>query len=180
MMRIKRLKKCITRQLGIALPVTLIFLLVMAMIGITAIRNVMLEEKIAGNVRSQQLAFEAAEQVLRYCEMLVRELPQSHAETHFPLLAVGPITEGPDKGREYWESAASWTDNAMSIPLPSSILGNLNLQAVPRCMIEEIAFPGDYEFQLNPSDVSRAYRITARGIGTGSNVSLFLQSYLRL
>ena len=177
--RTKRVKKCIARQFGIALPVTLIFLLVMSMIGIAAIRNVMLEEKIAGNLRSRQLAFEAAEQGLRYCEMLVQELSQSNAETHLPLLAAGPIAEGSNKGKNYWESAASWADNAMSIPLPSSI-HSPNLKEAPRCMIEEMAFPGDYEFQLIPSDLPQAYRITARGIGTGSNVAIFLQSYLRL
>ena len=55
-------------QSGIVLPIVLIFLVVMTLIGITAIRNVTLEERMAGNSRDQQLAFQAAEEALRFCE----------------------------------------------------------------------------------------------------------------
>ena len=59
-------------QAGIALPIVLIFLVVMLLLGATAIRNVTLGEKMAGNQRNQQLAFQAAENALRYCENAVQ------------------------------------------------------------------------------------------------------------
>ncbi|KAF3996931.1 pilus assembly PilX family protein [Glaciimonas immobilis] len=161
------------------LPLTLIFVLVMTMIGVTAIRNVTLEEKMAANFRSQKLAFEAAEQVLRYCEKLSRELALSNA-TLPPQLTPGPIEGGKHHGKNKWEIAANWRSDAISIALPSQIVHSIGLAEVPRCMIEKMTLANDYEFQLNPTDFHYAYRITARGIGTTSSVAVFLQSYLRL
>lgn len=172
-------EKFITRQPGIALPVTLIFLIVMTMIGVTAIRNVTLEEKMSGNLRSRQLAFEAAEQGLRYCEALVQAKPQADPAS-FPLLAAGPVTDDSQHEKNHWELAAGWRSDAISIALPASVASSADLAEAPRCMIEKMALAGDREFQLNPADQLPAYRITARGVGTGSNVAVMLQSYLRL
>lgn len=176
---IEPLKQLIIQSRGIALPVTLIFLLVMTIIGVSAIRNVTLEEKMAGNLRSQQLAFEAAEQVLRFCETVAQELSTSHAAFP-PRLPQGPIADGMHQGKNYWELAENWRSDAVSIGLPSHIVSSAGLVKPPRCMIEKMALNGDYEFVLNPADPLTAYRITARGVGTSSNVTVFLQSYLRL
>jgi type IV pilus assembly protein PilX len=172
-------EKFITRQPGVALPVTLIFLVVMTMIGVAAIRNVTLEEKMSGNLRSQQLAFEAAEQVLRYCEALIQAMPQSNPAA-YPQLEAGPITGDSQHGKNHWELAAGWRSHAISIALPASVASSADLAEAPRCMIEKMALASDREFQLNPADQLLAYRITARGIGTSSNVAVILQSYLRL
>ena len=176
---IMQIKNGIIQSRGIALPVTLIFLLVMTIIGVAAIRNVTLEEKMAGNLRSQQLAFEAAEQVLRYCETLVQELSISHVAFP-PHLPQGPIGDGINQGKNHWELAENWRSDAVSIGLPSHVARSVGLVKPPRCMIEKMALTGDYEFDLNPADPLTAYRITARGFGTSSNVTVFLQSYLRL
>jgi type IV pilus assembly protein PilX len=164
---------------GVALPVTLIFLLVMTMLGVAVIRNVTLEERMSGNLRSRQLAFEAAEQVLRYCEALVQASPQSGAPFPAPLDA-GPISGGPHHGKNHWELASNWRSDAIAIVLPSHIASSAGLAEAPRCMIEKLALGGDHAFQLIPADEARAYRITARAVGTGSNAAVFLQSYLRL
>ncbi|MEB0012141.1 PilX N-terminal domain-containing pilus assembly protein [Glaciimonas sp. Gout2] len=174
-----RIKKLIIQSRGIALPVTLIFLLVMTIIGVAAIRNVTLEEKMAGNLRSQQLAFEAAEQVLRYCEKLAQELSISHA-VFPPQLPQGPIADGISQGKNHWELSENWRSDVISIGLPSHIVSSVGLVKPPRCMIEKMALTGDYEFGLNPADPLTAYRITARGVGVTTNVTVLLQSYLRL
>src|SRR5437868_9864446 len=143
--------------LGVALPVTLIFSVVMTLIGVAAIRNVTLEEKMAGSLRSRQLAFEAAEQVLRYCEALVQVFSQSGAA--FPaLLEAGPIAGGPHHGKNHWELASNWRSDAIAIPLPDSVASSTDLIEAPRCMIEKLALTGDYEFQLLPADQASAYR----------------------
>ena len=64
-----------TPQSGIALPMVLIFLVIMMVISATSVRNGILEEKMASNARSQQLAFQAAEQALRYCETKLQIAP---------------------------------------------------------------------------------------------------------
>jgi type IV pilus assembly protein PilX len=56
------------RQPGISLVVVLLFLLIMTVLGITAVRTSNLEEKMSGNERDRELAFEAAEATLRDAE----------------------------------------------------------------------------------------------------------------
>lgn len=52
-------------QKGAALIISLLILLVMTLIGITAVSTTSLEEKMAGNTRDLNLAFQAAESGLR-------------------------------------------------------------------------------------------------------------------
>ncbi|QRX84259.1 PilX N-terminal domain-containing pilus assembly protein [Glaciimonas sp. PAMC28666] len=183
MCRIMEAKKIGCLHGGLALPMTLIFLLVMTMIGLAAMRNVSLEEKIAGNLRSRQRAFEGAEQGLRYCEMLVGKLSKSPADFP-PQLAMGPVMDENNQEKNHWEIAQNWRDNAVSIALPPRFIANNgpidSVSESPRCMIEKMALVGDDEFQLNPADRLLAYRITARGAGANSNVAVILQSYIRL
>ncbi|EGV31805.1 Tfp pilus assembly protein PilX [Thiorhodococcus drewsii AZ1] len=56
------------RQHGMVLVTGLIILLVMTVIGVTAMQSVSLDERMAGNVRSRNVAFQAAEGALRKAE----------------------------------------------------------------------------------------------------------------
>lgn len=64
----KNLNLKIAAQRGVSLVVVLLFLLVMSVLGVTAIRTSNLEEKMSGNERDRELAFEAAEAALRDAE----------------------------------------------------------------------------------------------------------------
>ncbi len=59
------------RQQGVVLVVGLLLLLVMTVLGVTTIKSTILEEKMAGNLRDKDLAFQAAEAALRDGERLV-------------------------------------------------------------------------------------------------------------
>ena len=125
-------------QSGIALPVVLIFLVVMLLLGATAIRNVTLGEKMAGNQRNQQLAFQAAESALRYCENAV----QGSVPTGGP----APVKQAPavSPNANLWEVADNWkggTDVSIEVPRPADASGNPTdgLTTAPRCMVEDMA-----------------------------------------
>jgi len=60
------------RQRGISMVVVLLFLVIMMGLGTTAIRTATIEEKLSGNERDQQIAFEAAEAALRDGERYAR------------------------------------------------------------------------------------------------------------
>jgi type IV pilus assembly protein PilX len=60
-----------TRQQGAALIVSLIMLLVMTVLAVTATRTTTLQERMAGNLRNKAIAFEAAETTLRVGEAWV-------------------------------------------------------------------------------------------------------------
>ena len=55
-------------QQGIALVVALILLVVMTLLGLSAMRSVTLEEKMAANTFDRSVSFQAAEAVLREAE----------------------------------------------------------------------------------------------------------------
>ncbi len=163
------------QQCGIALPAVLIFLVVIVLLTTTAMRNVLLEEKIAANLRSRQLAFEAAEQALRYCERLVETPPD---DAKYPQLDAGySATKAGDKP---WNLIGNWRDSAISMALPSSAKATVGWAEAPRCMIEKIMMRTRQEYQLQADDAPPAFRITARGVGMTDKVVVLLQSYLRL
>lgn len=56
------------RQQGIALVVALILLVVMTLLGLSAMRSVTLEEKMAANTFDRSVSFQAAEAMLREAE----------------------------------------------------------------------------------------------------------------
>ncbi|MEN9865364.1 MAG: hypothetical protein RL748_954, partial [Pseudomonadota bacterium] len=60
------MKKRLSAQSGLVLPLVLIFLVIMMLLGTAVIRNVSLEEKMAGNMRNRNLAFQSAEHALRF------------------------------------------------------------------------------------------------------------------
>jgi type IV pilus assembly protein PilX len=53
------------RERGLVLITALILLLVMTLLGLAAIQNTLLEERMAGNFRAQSVAFQSAEASLR-------------------------------------------------------------------------------------------------------------------
>ena len=155
---------------GIALPIVLIFLVVMMLLGVTAIRNVTLGEKMSGNLRNQQLAFQATEQALRYCENDL--LAAVHT---IPVKAPG-LTAGSNN----WDVGAYWSDDTVSAAVPAASPDKSGLAARPRCMIEDVKDTLDLDPTEYEKDESlEAYRITARGVGGTGNAVVLLQSYLK-
>jgi len=61
-------------QAGIALPLTLILLLVMTLIAVATLRTTTLEENMSANNRLRQVAFNAGESALTEAERVVRNL----------------------------------------------------------------------------------------------------------
>ncbi|NOS73875.1 MAG: hypothetical protein HOP36_04915, partial [Methyloglobulus sp.] len=51
-------------QSGVVLIISLIMLLLLTLVGLTGMQNIGLEEKMAGNMRDSNLAFQAAESAL--------------------------------------------------------------------------------------------------------------------
>ncbi len=56
------------QQSGAALVVSLIFLVILTLLGLTAMQTGILEERMAGNTRDRNLAFQAAEAAMRDAE----------------------------------------------------------------------------------------------------------------
>lgn len=156
------------QQSGVVLVIALILLVVISLLAVTSLRNAGSSESIAGNVRTTELATQAAEIALRHCEasaiQLARATPiadSTYYATDFPVASIAPV------GSVLWQSTATWdsgTSTATYI-LPSAIFGaggTTTYKRAPECMIELLkgSMPTGVA-SVTPS----SFVITARGFG---------------
>ena len=169
-------------QRGSALIFALVFLLVMTVIGIAGMQGTTQQEKMAGNMRNRNLAFQAAEAALRAGEKFVDPVksgttcPRPEAEDFNGtngLLEPQTIT-GSDDG-VFW-MAWDWKNNSRQ--LAANTLDKVAEQ--PSYVVE---YTTDIDNKncanpcsTNPSNCSDCYRITARGVGGTTDAIVILQS----
>jgi type IV pilus assembly protein PilX len=160
-------------QSGAALITSLLMLLVMTLIGVTAMQITNLEEKMAGNLRDRNLAFQSAETALRAGERCVS------AANGLQDCVTGLYSQD-DYNRD---GAASDPLPLLDLSLWSSsgvmVYGGANLAAVsasPRYVVEEMPFLcAPVSLELAP--VERCYfRVTGRGLGGTTSAEVILQS----
>jgi type IV pilus assembly protein PilX len=156
----------------------------MTVLAVTSIQRSTLDEKVAGNLRSQELAFQAAEAALRYCQ---KSLESTGQDGHLPLLPGVTQTNNGIKILAYpvnivgtalpsapikWAEKNNWTSENVKTLDAQSIR---HVAAQPQCMIEEYPIKD----KLKPK-VYVAYVITSRGVGGTSDAIVWLQQTLRV
>ena len=166
----------VSRQSGAVLAIALIFLVVLTLLGITGAQNTVLEERMTGNYRDRQIAFEAAETALRVAEKALLD------DTSFDAMAWNG-TDGTHEGNPSLNPFADPANN--SVTVTSAILSTTAVSDAtsqdPVYYIErlpEVPLPGS---SLIPSDTTpkiRYYRSTASGWGQSPNSQVILQSTL--
>lgn len=162
------------QQGGVVLVVSLIILLVMTLIGVSSMQNTTLEERMAGNMRDQNLAFQSAEAALIAGETYLKNT----------LLIVTDGTAG-----LHAKNAApdvfdmdTWTNNAKSV----SASVYLNEEQSARYFIEKI---GDVskstgkDITFDPGgnktkggDIT-GYRVVGIGRGASGTAQAIVSSY---
>jgi len=173
------------RQRGAALVVSLLILLVMTLIGVTAMQTTVMEERMAGNLRNSNLAFQAAEAALREAEAYLAPLTAANQPTAVSACLTPPCTvwqpnqvASMDFGsldRSWWEAnAIPYGTNGSNGPLS-------NIAGQPYYVIEELDFISDSKVIPQSSTASGGtyvYRITAQGIGGDPNARAIVQSVI--
>ncbi len=166
--------KQLHQQRGAVLIISLIMLLVLTIIGVNAMRTTMLEEKMAGNLRDKNLAFQAAESALRDGEDLFENLV---ATSSFDGTAgrLGSADTDPD----FFDSA-TWS-NSDSIEYSGTMP---DVAAPPRYIVKFIKrVEGDSgSLKVSGYGNDRAstvsnFRVTAKGTGKTSTSTALLQAY---
>lgn len=177
-------------QNGVALITGLIFLVLLTIIGVTAMQTTMLEEKMAGNLRDENLAFQAAEAALRAGESYL----QGAAVGPFLTVknAAGLYQPALSSTTEWWETSDIWTA-AASRAYTGTLSG---VSSPPRYIVEDVSFrtqctkPGVCQNIPLPKTAGGSlkfgavadiglYRVTARGTGGTTETTIVLQSYYR-
>jgi type IV pilus assembly protein PilX len=158
-----------TTQQGSVLIVSLVILLVLTLLGINAMGTSSLEEKMAGNNRDHELAFQAAEAALTDAERYIGTLNTTAGFTNAGGLYA--IDANPDVNQ-----ASTWTA-ANSLAYPTTLP---NIATQPRYIIQlqpEIGDDGVQILSNGAQEKLTIFRITARATGGTDTAVVILQSY---
>jgi type IV pilus assembly protein PilX len=164
------------RNQGAVLPIGLIFLMLLTLLGISNVRVTSLEEKMSGNSKDQNLAFQYAEMALRAGEARIESIRANGAGLApfgngspglFNISSDGTCLKRnpPDPNL-----ASTWTDDNASVQLDT---GSSLVATQPRYFITYSTH--------HPSGGSEpdtyGFTITARGTGLQNTTQVVLQSH---
>lgn len=180
-------------QRGAVLITGLIFLVVLTLLGTTALQSTILEEKMAGNLRDETLAFQAAEAALRSGEHFLEQvtLPEFNGSGglyHYACSeGLNPDAEGEDEGESFSCPPTPDPVTEMNWDAGDSRETGVVIEGVvsqPRYFIEQlgnISLQGDSGSAQQSGTALDAtmFRVVARGVGGTETATVLLQSTYR-
>ena len=144
------------RQQGVVLVIALIMLMLVTLVTVSSMTVNVQQEKMAGNVRDRDLAFQAGESAVLYCLNKVKsDAAWITANKKTPTVA--PTAT-------HWDAAATWTTSggatgSTTVPMGG---GTTRLASAPLCIVEDIS--------------GGSYRVTGRGVGGSGDAIVMLQA----
>ena len=166
------------KQHGVALFISLVLLLLLTIIGVSAVQTTSLELRMARNDNDTLLAFQAAESALRDAEAFLDLVVSTAVFTDAGNAGRWTIAPLGDPAR--WEQANIWT-GANSIVAATVITGvdqqaRFIVEHAATVVREENAYQIDDPYTGSASDRIEVFRVTARGVGGSAAAQVFLQS----
>ena len=156
---------------GIVLVIALILLVIISLLAVTSLRNAGSSESVAGNVRTTELATQAADIALRHCESsaikitkLIANASDTSAQATYPTTLVEAnvqrVTTAGVSTADQWKSVSNWDSTTTAVfVLPSDLVGNTaTYQRPPECMVESLT-------GVTRTGPPASFVITARGFG---------------
>jgi Tfp pilus assembly protein PilX len=114
----------VRRNSGFTLVVALLLLVAMSLLGVAALRNVSIQEKMAGNVYFKALTLQQSESTLRVALQALEERNRTTAllegVTGDPIVST-QITDG--WSANFWRTASAWTVNQTVTPVGTNTTG---------------------------------------------------------
>jgi type IV pilus assembly protein PilX len=139
-------------QRGATLIVLLVMLVVVTLLTLSSLRSTTQEERMAGNFRDRDKAFQAAEAVVQTCIAQVKAGTYPTATTLAPVVATAPS----GSASANWDNA--WTNaNSTAVTITGA-----KLAADPRCMVETLS--------------TGSFRVTGRAVGANADTVVILQA----
>ncbi len=160
------------RERGATLIICLIILVVITFLGVGSIQDTTMEEKMAGNMKNRNMAFQAGETALRDAEDYLNTtviLPDFDGTTTGLIAQISGSTTTPN----HW-SSSQWGSSAMQYR-GDDILG---VAEKPRYVIEKLESVAESaSLEVGQAvDNDEYYRITARAVGGTTTSQVILQS----
>lgn len=162
------MKRPLLHQTGAALIVGLVMLLVMTVLGVAAMQTSLLEEKMAGNYRDQNLAFQAAEAALRDAEADISSSGRIFGLTNFAADCTAGLCDATGGLSEVWKDSTK-EPNGVALGTYTGAAPLALVACQPRYWIE-----GYQAWPAGATSWKVQYRITAIGCGS-VNAQVVLQ-----
>lgn len=165
------------QQTGSVLLISLIFLVVLSVLGLTSVQTSILEERMAGNTRDKELAFQSAEATLRYAEKYIDDNIIS---------TVNFDTDGSDgfydRSYEHIWNTLTWDDDD-SLEY-TDFDASYKVKQPPRFVIQHVATSSSTISSVNLDNYGQGtgsgrieiFLITARATGATNNSIVTLQT----
>ncbi|WP_339615913.1 PilX N-terminal domain-containing pilus assembly protein [uncultured Gilvimarinus sp.] len=172
--------KNINAQSGATLIIGLIMVVLIAVVGLSAIRGSGLQEQMAGNMRDRNIAFQAGESGVRGGEDMPAENNVPDA-TESGFISFTDLEKASPRGTVFWQDESNWNADSASYAQDLKYVAK-----APDVLLEELRFRStgfdgggvDQGSSMNIDDETR-YRITAHGVGGSENSSVIIQSTFR-
>lgn len=155
------------RQRGAVLVVSLVILLIVTMIAVSSMRGTVLEEKMAGNTRDRNVAFQAAESAVREAEIFIESIVSLGNFT-----GNGGLFGRTDAEPDFW-SPNTWNDSSQHV-VANRYYGSYE---APKYYVKQFTTVVGTEGAMNMSgygdnkgggDVT-VFKITTRATGAGAD-----------
>lgn len=162
------MNKTLKHQSGAVLVVSLVMLLLLTIISVAGMQTTSLEEKMTGNQRDRNLAFQATESAVRAGEDF---LTQATLPTFNGSNGLYAQNDSPPGANDDWANFSSVT---------YSYAGSL-IASAPQYVIQRLAdVESGSSLDAGAYGQSEMYRVTARGVGgTGTAVVVIQTTYKR-
>jgi type IV pilus assembly protein PilX len=170
------------KQKGATLFTALIFLIMLSLLGLNAAQMSTLEERMSGNTRSRDLAFQAAEAALKHVEQNLASgenihllIPAPTNTTSGTVAAAGlrAINVCLPNSADYWNGngAPDCTGTTQQYAWSSTTA------RTPSHSLNQVASQPMYVVERLPNvGTTEKYRVTARGVGGDSAAVVILQA----
>ena len=200
-MKLQRSHRIPSRERGAVLAIGLIILVIMTLLGVTAMSTTSLENKMAGNLKDWNLALQAAEAGLRDAETDIVTTGRVSGLTNVTAGCFAVMSGTPDERDGQCQSAAgdttniwqtiNWADGAVPqkyVKYGSNTLLTQNppvytaaqgYAALPRYILQpvsDLGRPGKSLVGPAESNKTKTTRIIAVGYGGSAQASVMLQS----
>lgn len=150
------------RERGASLLIALIFLVIMAMLGVTVANVTTLQEKMAGHTRDRDLALQSAEAALRDAEEKLKDAGVRAAAPD-----IVPTNANNDA---FWETCFGSTGGLCAARRTPALL-------LPTAGAGAVAGQPEYVIEQRPAaGTTEIYRVTARAVGGTQDAVVILQA----
>ena len=176
----------VRRQKGITLIVGLILLLVMTMLGLTAVQVTTQQERMAGNLRDRNIAFQAAESALREGESALENQcvivfngkgafdVEANSKDKPAIIASAATAEWTEDNSFPFDSF----DDACTEPKTHGVF--FQAAVPPRFFLERQPPVGGSSLEVGVSKDIQVTKVTSRGVGGSEAAVVVLQSSFKM